>query len=61
MDSNNAFRYETQKKKIYFTFHRQLFCHCLQLLQEPLTMSEIGKNEKLLVSANKYHYKKMYF
>ena len=43
-----------KKKKIYFTFHRQLFCHCLQLLQEPLTVSEIGKNEKLLVSANKY-------
>ena len=54
MDSNDVFRYETQKKIIYFTFHRQLFCHCLQLLQEPLTVSEIGKNEKLLVSANKY-------
>ena len=41
-------------KKNYFTLQRQLFCHCLQLLQEPLTVSEIGKNEKLLVSANKY-------
>ena len=29
-----------------------LFCHCLQLLQELLTVSDRGKNEKLLVSAN---------
>ena len=41
-------------KKNYFTLQGQLFCHCLQLLQEPLTMSEIGKNEKLLVGVNKY-------
>jgi len=32
----------------------RLFYHCLQLLQVLLTVSEIGKNEKLPVSANKY-------
>ena len=41
-------------KKKNFTFPRQLFCHYLQLLQEPLIVSEIGENEKLLVSVNKY-------
>ena len=41
-----------KKKKKAHTYNRKLFCHCLQLLQELLTMSERGKNEKLLVSAN---------
>ena len=40
------------KKKRKGTHLHRLFCHCLQLLQEPLTMSERGKNEKLPVSAN---------
>ena len=33
------------------TFHGQLFCHYLQLHQEQLIVSEIGKNENPLVSA----------
>ena len=41
-----------KKKKKALTYNRKLFCHCLQLLQELLTVSERGKNEKLLVSAN---------
>ena len=40
------------KKKRKSTHLHRLFCHCLQLLQEPLTMSERGKNKKLPVSAN---------
>ena len=34
-----------KKREGALTFHGQLFCYCLQLLQEPLTVSEIGKNE----------------
>ena len=40
-----------KKREGAVTFHEQLFCQCLQLRQEPLTVSEIGKNENPLVSA----------
>ena len=52
MENNDLFRYETNKEKRgAVTSHGQLFSHYLQLRQEPLTVSEIGKSENPLVSA----------